>query len=211
MRLLFSPRLWLMIWLAIGAVGLLYVILAASLSGGGRKSASHAAVIGPVLSDPNLQTGEMADFVFAASERRAPGEAFIHEGREISLADFRGRAVLVNFWATWCAPCLKELPSLDALEGSLGGEEFTVVAVAADARGASKAQEYLDKLKLHRLKLYADPKLALLIAMGGSAQIPVSILFDAHGREVGRYVGPADWNSPEAKALVLATIASVSR
>lgn len=207
MRVLISPRLWLIIWLGIGAAGLLYVILSAALSEKPHKTASHGAETA-VLADPNLQTGEMADFVYAASPRMTPAEAFLHEGREISLAEFRGRTVLVNFWATWCAPCLKELPSLDALEGDFGGADFAVVAVAADPKGPEAAQEFLDKLKLKHLKLYADPKLALTIATGGSAVLPVSILYDADGREIGRLVGEADWTSPEAKALIRAAIAT---
>lgn len=209
MRVLISPRLWLFIWLGIGSAGLLYVILSAALSGKPDNS-RHAAAVSAILSDPNLQTGEMAEFVYAASPRVAPGESFLHDGRDVTLADFRGRTVLVNFWATWCAPCLKELPSLDALEGALGGPDFAVVAVASDARGPETAQEYLDKLKIRRLKLYADPGLSLLISTGGSAQIPLSILFDAEGREIGRFTGSADWSSPEAKNLMKAAIASTS-
>lgn len=208
LRILFSPRLWLLIWLGIGAVALLYVILAAALSGERPKSTGHATETTGVLNDPNLQIGEMADFVFAASPRGAPSDHFLHEGREMSLAEFRGKVILVNFWATWCAPCLKELPSLDALEGDLGGENFTVIAVAADPKGPEAAREFLDKLKLKNLKLYADPKLALTIATGGSAVLPVSILYDAKGREIGRYVGEANWASLEAKALIRAAIAA---
>ncbi len=207
MRILISPRLWLFVWLGIGAAGLLYVILSAALSGKPEDASRHAGG-GAILSDPNLQVGEMADFVYAASPRLAPTERFLHEGREITLAEFRGKAALVNFWATWCAPCLKELPSLDALARELGGEDFTVVAVAADPKGPAAAQEFLDKLKLKNLKLYADPTLALAIATGGSAVLPVSILYDADGREIGRYTGEADWASPEAKALIKAAIAS---
>ena len=126
-------------------------------------------------------------------------------------SDKRGNVILVNFWATWCAPCLKELPSLDALEGALGGPDFAVVAVAADPSGPEAAGAFLEKLKLRNLKLYADPKLALAIATGGSAVLPVSILYDAEGREIGRYVGEADWASAEAKALIKAAIASGAR
>ncbi|HNS85942.1 MAG TPA: redoxin family protein [Parvularculaceae bacterium] len=210
MRVLFSPRLWLMIWLGIGAAALLYVIMAAALSGKPEKT-PHAASETAILADPNLLVGEMADFVYAASARSAPTETFLHEGRKISLADFRGRTVLVNFWATWCAPCLKELPSLDALETDLGGEDFAVVAIAADPKGPEAAGAFLDKLNIRRLKLYADPTLAMTIATGGSSVLPVSILYDAEGREIGRYVGEADWASAEAKALIRAAIASTAR
>jgi thiol-disulfide isomerase/thioredoxin len=205
LRVFSNPRLWLLIWLGLGAAGLLYVILSAALSGSETKSGSP---VPPVLHDQSLLVGEMADFVYAASPRTAPTEPFLHDGRDMTLAAFRGRAILVNFWATWCAPCLKELPSLDALEAELGGGDFAVVAVAADPKGPEAAGEFLKKLNLKRLKLYADPTLSLAIATGGSAVLPVSILYDAKGREIGRYVGEADWTSEDAKALVKAAIAS---
>ena len=110
--------------------------------------------------------------------------------------------MLLNFWATWCLPCLKELPSLDTLEEKLGGEKFQVVAIAADPRGPEAAREYLDRLEIKNLKLYADPSLRLASAMGGVDVLPVSILYDAKGREIGRLVGEADWASAEALRLV---------
>jgi thiol-disulfide isomerase/thioredoxin len=193
--------------LGVGAAGLLYVILSAALSGGAPKSQGAPVAI---LHDQSLLRGEMTDFVYAASPRLAPTEAFLHDDGDTTLADFRGRTVLVNFWATWCAPCLKELPSLDALQGDLGGRDFAVVAVAADPKGPEAARAFLDQLNLKNLNLYADPKLALTIATGGSGVLPVSILYDGEGREVGRLVGEADWTSEEAKALVRAAIASTA-
>lgn len=206
LRVLVSPRLWLVVWLGIGAAALLYVILAAALSGGDK---APVARIAPVFHDSALLVGEMADFVYAASPRTTPTESFLHNGGETTLRSFRGKVVLVNLWATWCPPCLKELPSLDALEAELGGEDFAVVAVAADPKGPEAARAFLDKLKIRHLELYADPKLALTIATGGSPALPLSILYDAEGREIGRLAGDADWASPEAKALMRAAIGSV--
>ena len=125
MKFLNEPRLWLLIFGGVGLLALVYVIIAASVKPRGAQSPSALHM------DQALLVGEMADFAYAFPPRQAIDVPFEHEGEMVSLADFRGRAVLVNFWATWCAPCLKELPSLDALEGSLGGKSFEVVAIAA--------------------------------------------------------------------------------
>ncbi|MGE0407816.1 MAG: TlpA family protein disulfide reductase [Amphiplicatus sp.] len=200
MKALKSARFWLVVWGALGAVLVLYVMIAASVKPREARGAG-------ALHDTSLLVGEMADFEFAFPPRGAPAEPFDFEGGERRLADFRGKAILVNFWATWCAPCLKELPSLDALEGALGGEDFEVVAIAADPRGAKIAGEFLQRLGVENLKLYADPRLSLAAAVGGGGVLPVSILYDAAGREIGRLTGEADWSSPEARRLVERAIA----
>jgi thiol-disulfide isomerase/thioredoxin len=124
------------------------------------------------------------------------------DGGEISLAEFRGVPVLVNLWATWCAPCVKELPTLNALarthdrDGSLG-----VIAVSQDMGPQGSVEAFLDRLKVDDLGAYHDPKMALSGAL--SAQVlPTSILYDAQGREVWRYVGDLDWTGPEATKLL---------
>lgn len=208
MRAFVSPRLWLFIWLGLGAAGLLYVILSAALSGNEKRA---PATVAAPLNDQELIAGEMANFVYAASLRSAPTESFERTGGSASLAEFRGKAVLVNFWATWCPPCLKELPALDALKAALGGADFDVLAIAADPKGLTEARVFLEKLGVAQLDAYADPTLGLAIAAGVSAGLPVSILYDAEGREVGRLVGDADWSSPEAMALIRATISSTGR
>lgn len=200
MDLIKQPRFWLMLWGGAGAAFVLYVIITASLKP--NDGASPSAL----TQDNALLTGEMADFEYAYPPRGAPQIAFDHQGKSVTLADFRGKAVLVNFWATWCAPCLKELPSLDSLQKDLGGRKFEVVAIAADPRGPETARAFLDRLDIRHLKLYADPTLQFTSAIGGANILPVSILYDAKGREVGRIVGDADWTSPEAKRLVESVI-----
>ena len=190
-----KPSFWLLAWGVLGAAGLLYVIMSASvtLREGAPSALDHAQT---------LLTGDMEKFQYAYIAREAPKVPFDHNGGAVSLEDFRGKAVLVNIWATTCAPCLKELPSLDELQEKLGGDDFEVVAIAADPRGAEAAQIFLDRLNIENLKLYMDPRLAFASAVGGVDFIPVSILYDARGREVGRLVGEADWRSPEALRLV---------
>ncbi len=198
-----SPRFWLFLWGGLGAAFILYVIGAAVVQsfapGGGQR---HDQIAAKPLRDQALLTGEMSKFLFADRERRAPKASFTSAAGETTLADFKGRAVLVNLWATWCAPCLRELPSLDALQEKLGGDAFEVVAIAADPKGRTAAQAYLDKLQIRHLSLNTDERIAFASAVGGSAALPVSILYDRNGVEVGRLIGEANWSSPEAEALV---------
>jgi thiol-disulfide isomerase/thioredoxin len=195
-----SPRLWLFVWAGLGAALVLYVMIAASVKPGTGDAAAP-------LHDVSLLKGEMAKFAFAVPAREAPVIAFEHDGREVTLADFRGRTILVNFWATWCAPCVKELPSLDALQADFGERGFEVVAIATGPQGKETPAAFLERLGVTNLKRYADPRLRLAASIGGGSVLPVTILYDAKGREIGRLVGEADWASPEARRLIERAIA----
>ncbi len=200
MKGLATPRLWVFLWGGLGALFIGYFVIAASLKP--RPETTTACRASVADRAPGFIEGEMAGFAYAFTPRRAPDAPFQFEGRDLRLRDFRGRTTLVNFWATWCAPCLKELPSLDALQGEMGSDAFEVVAVAADPTGPKKAREYLDRLNINNLKLYTDQDLALASAIGSGTVLPVSILYDREGGEIGRLVGEADWSSEEARRLV---------
>jgi thiol-disulfide isomerase/thioredoxin len=124
------------------------------------------------------------------------------DGGEISLADFRGTPVVVNLWATWCAPCVQELPTLNALarthdtDGTLG-----VIAISQDSGPQASVEAFLAKLKVDDLGAYHDPKMELSGALNAEV-LPTTILIDAQGREVWRYVGDLDWTGPEAAKLL---------
>jgi thiol-disulfide isomerase/thioredoxin len=146
--------------------------------------------------------GAMAKLSFKFAGQKPPAVAFGGpDGQPTSLAAFRGRAVLMNLWATWCGPCVGELPALDALQKDLGGDTFQVVAVNMDADDAGAAARFLAEHGLTNLALYTDPKLQMDPALAGPG-IPASVLYDAEGREVGRLFGAVDWASPEARALI---------
>lgn len=208
MKAVFSPRLWLFILGGIGVVFLLYVIVSASVQPqtGGPVARTDTNGRAPASLE-RFVTGAMADFTLAFPPRGMPAAPFEGpDGERLTLDDFTGRVVLVNFWATWCAPCLKELPSLDTLQGAFAEDEFKIIAVAADPRGPKVAAEYLARLDIANLDLYADPALRLASAAGGAAVLPVSILFGADGQEIGRLTGEADWASEDARALIKAAI-----
>ncbi len=132
----------------------------------------------------------------------APGEVFTDlAGARVRLADFEGRMVLLNFWATWCAPCVREMPSLDRLRAALGDRGLSVVAVSIDRAGLKVIRPFAERLKLTRLGLYHDPKGALFRAFGVTG-LPASFLIDRNGGIVGAYVGAAEWDGPEARALI---------
>ena len=121
------------------------------------------------------------------------------DGGEMSLADFRGVPVLVNLWASWCAPCVKELPTLDKLARSHRDDgQLGVIAVSQDSGPHASVVAFLDKLKIGDLGAYQDSKMALSGALGPDTVLPTTILYDAKGKEVWRYVGDLDWTSPRS-------------
>ena len=122
-------------------------------------------------------------------------------GAARSLAEWRGRVVLVNLWATWCAPCIEEMPALDRIAARLGGPVFDVVAIAVDRQGATVVRPFMEKLGLARLQLYLDPSNGVVRALGAPG-LPVSVVLDREGREIGRVLGAAEWDGPAFERLL---------
>lgn len=147
-------------------------------------------------------TGWLQNFALSQQVKSAPPIAFRDEkGNEKNVSDFQGRVLLVNFWATWCAPCIRELPSLARLQAQKGGRNFTVLAVSADLKGASVAKPFLKRHGLEKLPLYLDPEMAFARAFGVKS-LPTTILIDKKGNVVGSLAGLAEWDSAEVAALI---------
>jgi thiol-disulfide isomerase/thioredoxin len=175
----------------LAAVALAIGFIALLLSG---KTPSYGQV--------KLNTGHMAAFVFKPQPVPLSGLKFVNaKGEERTLADWQGKTVLLNLWATWCGPCRKEMPDLDKLQAELGSDRFEVVALSVDRTGLAGARKFLDAIGTTSLALYADPtaKMAAELKVIG---LPATLLIDPQGREIGRLLGPAEWASDEAKALI---------
>ena len=138
--------------------------------------------------------------------RSLPALAFADgEGRALSAEVWRGRVVLLNLWATWCIPCVEEMPALDRLQARLGGPEFEVVALALDRQGLAVVKPFVERLKLARLGLYLDPTGAATRTLGARG-LPTTLLIDRAGRELGRVEGAADWDGAALERVVRAAI-----
>ncbi|MFW2391022.1 MAG: TlpA family protein disulfide reductase [Methyloceanibacter sp.] len=185
--------------------GFATVYLSLAPSDNGRTSASvkdeaaKGAGSGPLA---GLNKGPMAAFVARKAPLDLPDVVFEGpDGAPMSLADLKGKVVLLNIWATWCVPCREEMPQLNALQAGLGGGDFEVVAINIDKGGVDKAKAFLEETGATDLAFYADPS-AKLFAKLKAVGMPTTLLLNAQGQEIGRLVGPADWASPEAKKLI---------
>ena len=163
-------------------------------------SAKLAAALAP------LAKGELGALAVSPEPRRPEPFAFQREdGSKATLADFRGRAVLLNLWATWCVPCRAEMPALDRLQAAKGDPTFEVVAVNVDTARLEKRAAFLDSVGVKALTRYSDPSgdaFETLRRDGKALGLPVTLVIDRHGCEIGAIEGGAKWDSADAQALV---------
>lgn len=122
-------------------------------------------------------------------------------GNHLSTENFRGKFVALHFWATWCMPCREELPTVDALQAALGGEDFTFVPLSVDRNGAKLVQQYYADNGIAHLPLYFDDGMNAANALRVNG-IPYTILLNRDGQEIARILGDRDWSTPDATALM---------
>ena len=158
-----------------------------------------ALAVGRAAADENPDTAErvkLGEFIPASPAFPAPAVSFVDlTGDTVSLADFSGKTVLVNLWATWCEPCVREMPSLERMQSQLGGK-ITVIAISEDRGGSKVVEPFLDKLGLKSVKTYLDPKNTVQRAFKIQG-LPTSFLIDRDGRVLGRVEGAAEWDEPK--------------
>ncbi len=192
---------------AVGLAGV-YGIATLTRNAGGDAACRPAVELAKKMAP--FARGEVAAVNVAKSPLRVPALAFNDStGKQLTLEHWRGRTVLLNLWATWCVPCRKEMPALDALEQRLGGPGFEVVAVNIDTRDADKPKAWLKEVGVQKLAYYADSSARAfqdLKAIGRAFGMPTTLLLDPHGCELGTIAGPAEWASDDAIKLIEAAL-----
>ena len=142
----------------------------------------------------NAGRGEIS---LLAEPKKLPEIVFYDEANNsVTLGKWQGKVVLLNIWATWCPPCVKEMPTFDRLQKRLGGDFFQVVVLSVDEAGTKAVKKFFGEIKVKNLDIYMDPNFkaaGTLNALG----LPTTILIDLKGQELGRLVGPAEWDTPE--------------
>jgi thiol-disulfide isomerase/thioredoxin len=158
-----------------------------------------------------LANGEVAALALTHTPFLVPDLTFKDAaGHDHKLSDWRGRTVLLNLWATWCVPCRKEMPALDALQGDLGGDKFEVVAINIDTRDAEKPLAFLKETGVKHLAYFSDQSAKVFqeLKLAGKAfGMPTTLIIDRSGCEIGTMAGPAAWASPGGVKLMAAAIA----
>jgi thiol-disulfide isomerase/thioredoxin len=163
----------------------------------------------PALADigPALLTGSLAKMQLVQPPKPLPADlSFVDaDGKPVELSAYKGKVVLLNFWATWCAPCVKEMPSLDKLQGEIGKDKFIVLPLSLDGPSKPKVKPFYADKKLENLGIYFDQGKKAMQALDVSV-LPTSVLIDSQGRAIARLEGDAEWDKPESLALMKAAV-----
>ncbi|AYC35105.1 TlpA family protein disulfide reductase [Pseudomonas cavernae] len=154
------------------------------------------------------ETNTRAGLTIWPEPRPVPEVQFVDgEGKPHTLADFKGKVVLLNLWATWCVPCRKEMPTLDRLQAQLGGPDFQVLALSIDLDGLQVVRDFYKEVGIQHLGIYIDESASAISSLGAFG-LPATLLLDRQGRELGRKLGEATWDSPEVVAYLREVIAT---
>jgi thiol-disulfide isomerase/thioredoxin len=194
----------------VGLAGVYGIATLTRNAGGETASTACKPAVETARKAAPFARGEVAAVAVAKTPLKVPDLAFQDvAGKPKTLADWRGRTVLLNLWATWCVPCRKEMPSLDALQTKLGGPNFEVVTINIDTRDADKPKAWLKEVGVSKLAYYADPAAKTfqdLKAIGRAFGMPTTLLIDPNGCEIGTIAGPAEWASDDAIKLIEAAL-----
>ncbi len=180
-------------------LGLMYTALLAG--------ANAAIAGGPDI--VSLRTGDMKKLVVHSTPQATSDAAFFLEddAGTTTLEAYRGKYMLVNFWATWCAPCRKEMPQLNTLQKEFGGDDFEVLTIATGRNSPEGIIKFFAEAGIDSLPRHQDPKQALAAQMGVFG-LPITVVIDPEGREIARLRGDAKWDSDSAKAIIKSLIES---
>ncbi len=167
-------------------------------------AAGASSLVAPARAQVPEFRGQLGAFVPRRPPVEAPAIAFRDAGgKDLSLADFRGRLLVLNYWATWCAPCVEEMPALDRLHAALAPEGIEVAAISVDRGGLRQVAPFFEVHGLKHLPVYLDPSGASMRAFAVRG-LPTTIVIDRQGRDAGRLEGAAHWDSEPAKRLLRA-------
>ncbi len=149
-----------------------------------------------------MRSGHMAKLVVHREARPAITESFRDKyGNEVTLQDYQGKVVLLNFWATWCPPCRAEMPGIDRLAGHFADSDVEVLTLSTDRFDVQRVEAFFEEIKVQNLRVLQDRRGAVA-RKAGALGLPITIILDREGREVARLQGEAEWDTPEAKGIL---------
>ena len=196
---------------SVAFAALLYGAICLTANAGATDLSATELTAGDRATLKQLRGGDMSKLVVHAAPRDRIDATFrdVH-GNPVTLADYAGKVVLVNIWATWCPPCRAEMPSLDRLAGAMAGPDFAVIALSTDRGGAERVAQFYDDMQIENLDVMLD-RSGNFARQAGVLGLPVTLILDRQGREIARLLGDAEWDSPEAMSILRRVIEMTGR